>query len=675
MKLTQKTLFQCFEKSRPSSPIINSPTIIHSCESQIKISSEQQKSDKHQSNCLLPIHIRQLNNSLYNDIIPCFNERKFNDDNLSHSSQEFYRICPTIVNNQNHLPKIEFIKISSTERQMELFNQYTNDQSIINWTSMFKDLQDYRKKVIEQNQYEQLLWTEIYRPKNSKTYLGNHTRQIKRLNEWFSYWTKKLHNEQPKKKVLRKKRKRLAYDDDEYFDENFSNDSNRLFDNSCHSKSEYPRLIFIHGFGTTSLVHALAEEYNFKVTEINGSQSRARAPLLKQLEQVTNHHCLSFKRCPSDTIMSQEDKSKSIKEVLSPLPVKKKAKSERDSIISYFNQPKKSVHNNDEQKENNSHNQLKSIVSDKKQSKKLTNETNITKKRNKIKQEEKSMITTDNQFVSSIQVEKTSLILFDEIETLTIDDHFWSCLKKLLETAKKPIILTSNSRINPEDAIINLSKITYYELIHLEQNEPELIGCFLRLILLIEMLEVPSFDDLIKLVKYCSYDLRQTLLTLQFLAQSSTITNIQKCSSEENNFIISQPKWQSSCIFDAMYYSHLGEQWNESLLKKFFDDLTIKYTSEYQKSHLLLINHSKNNIKRIELYDTFKLFMQEQEINNIIDHSSFYLDYRPYIRQICQNEQIRINELNSNRRLRHNLSFRGCSLQWSDFEILSTGID
>jgi hypothetical protein len=53
---------------------------------------------------------------------------------------------------------------------------------------------------------------------------------------------------------------------------------------------------------------------------------------------------------------------------------------------------------------------------------------------------------------------------------------------------------------------------------------------------------------------------------------------------------------------------------------------------------------------RIELYDTFKLFMQEQEINNITDHPSFYLDYRPYIRQICQNEQIRAQELNSNRR-------------------------
>ena len=69
------------------------------------------------------------------------------------------------------------------------------------------------------DQHEQLLWTELYRPKTSKTYLGNHTYQVKRLNEWFSYWTKRLQNEQPKR-ILSKKRKRPSNDDD--FSENSS---------------------------------------------------------------------------------------------------------------------------------------------------------------------------------------------------------------------------------------------------------------------------------------------------------------------------------------------------------------------------------------------------------------------------------------------------------------------
>ena len=36
-----------------------------------------------------------------------------------------------------------------------------------------------------------------------------------------------------------------------------------------------------------------------QITEINGSQCRARSSLIKQLEQVTSHHYLSLKRCAS----------------------------------------------------------------------------------------------------------------------------------------------------------------------------------------------------------------------------------------------------------------------------------------------------------------------------------------------------------------------------------------
>lgn len=102
------------------------------------------------------------------------------------------------------------------------------------------------------------------------------------------------------------------------------------------------------------------------------------------------------------------DKPKPMKEVLSPLPAKKKAKNERNSITSYFNQPKKSAQNNDEQKENKAECQTKSINSN-------TKETNTKKRRSKTKQEEKPIVLPDNQFLSSVQVEKTSLILFDEV--------------------------------------------------------------------------------------------------------------------------------------------------------------------------------------------------------------------------------------------------------------------
>ena len=155
-------------------------------------------------------------------------------------------------------------------------------------------------------------------------------------------------------------------------------------------KQEHPQIIFIHGCGTTSLVHALAEEHHFKVinnerpaltarplqiTEINGSQSRARAPLLKQLEQVTSHHYLSIKRCPSDTVVAPRKLDSSV-------PAKKKAKHDRSTITSFFTEQKKSG--------------------------KTTTSTRRSKN-------EAVPTRSDPILVSTVQVEKASLILFDEV--------------------------------------------------------------------------------------------------------------------------------------------------------------------------------------------------------------------------------------------------------------------
>jgi len=108
------------------------------------------------------------------------------------------------------------------------------------------------------------------------------------------------------------------------------------------------------------------------------------------------------------------------------------------------------------------------------------------------------------------------------------------------------------------------------------------------------MLEIPSFDELISLFQSCSCDLRQSLLTLQFLAQSSSIS--LSCTNKIS--INNKPKLQSSRLFDTMYYSYLCEQWDESILKILFDNLTNKFTSQYEQSHLLLINSIKNDSKR-----------------------------------------------------------------------------
>lgn len=86
------------------------------------------------------------------------------------------------------------------------------------------------------------------------------------------------------------------------------------------------------------------------------------------------------------------------------------------------------------------------------------------------------------------------------------------------------------------------------------------------------MLEISSLNDLIE---SCSCDIRRSLLTLQFLAQSSSSIPSQSCT----NTILAEKssKFPSSQIFDALSYSYLREQWDESILKPLFDDLTSKY--------------------------------------------------------------------------------------------------
>ena len=156
------------------------------------------------------------------------------------------------------------------------------------------------------------------------------------------------------------------------------------------------------------------------------------------------------------------------------------------------------------------------------------------------------------------------------------------------------------------------------------------------------MIEIPSDNPLRQLIESSSGDIRQILTTLQYLVQSSndTVDDLVK----ETNSNPTNHQLQSSSIFDAMFYSRLNEQWNSSSsLKTFFDPLTRSYLDQYDQSNKFFCEKFP---KYHELYDTFKLFMQEEHLSYIKDQSSFYLDYRPFIRQICQNEQKRVEESN-----------------------------
>lgn len=101
-------------------------------------------------------------------------------------------------------------------------------------------------------------------------------------------------------------------------------------------------------------------------------------------------------------LVSVEDKSKANRDLSSPLPAKKKAKGERGSIKAFFKGKTTSDQNN-EQKENQP-----SSVPD-------TGRTTRSTRRSKPKYDEPVLMAAENNFISSVHVEKTSLILFDEV--------------------------------------------------------------------------------------------------------------------------------------------------------------------------------------------------------------------------------------------------------------------
>ena len=144
------------------------------CEADVPPSVEKGITPVLSSDFLLPIHVRQEDASSPNAIIPLLNQWKLvqsDDPFLADRFLNFFRVCPTIEDEQSPgadlqvmlgsklIPDqsilFQFVKILSEQSQMDLLQQYTNDdlsayaQSVTNWQVMFQCLQEYRRKAID----------------------------------------------------------------------------------------------------------------------------------------------------------------------------------------------------------------------------------------------------------------------------------------------------------------------------------------------------------------------------------------------------------------------------------------------------------------------------------------------------------------------------------------------
>lgn len=80
------------------------------CESEIKPSTNQEELQIPTTDFLIPVHIRQGDNSLKNGSVPSLKPWKLindSDDLTVNHSQDFYRMCPTTNSNESNSATVQ----------------------------------------------------------------------------------------------------------------------------------------------------------------------------------------------------------------------------------------------------------------------------------------------------------------------------------------------------------------------------------------------------------------------------------------------------------------------------------------------------------------------------------------------------------------------------------------
>ncbi|EDV28227.1 uncharacterized protein TRIADDRAFT_53629 [Trichoplax adhaerens] len=128
------------------------------------------------------------------------------------------------------------------------------------------------------------------------------------------------------------------------------------------------------------------------------------------------------------------------------------------------------------------------------------------------KKDSSSNLITSKPKTPSSELKKLSMtvILFEEVDLLfDIDEGFWSAVNSLMENTKVPIVLTCS-----DTALLHNLKLPYGHLIY---NAPSnnLVAVNMQVMCLVEG-AVTDKKDIITIYRECKFDIRRTLLALQF---------------------------------------------------------------------------------------------------------------------------------------------------------------
>lgn len=306
-------------------------------------------------------------------------------------------------------------------------------------------------------QPENCLWTDKYRPQNAKQICGN-GESVKFLSEWLQLWQKKG---SPANRNFIDEDTCLTHDDGYYYLQSDCDSDTTDGDDSLKNVLLVTGPV---GSGKSAAIYACAREHGFQIIEINASDWRNGALVKQKFGEAVESHWLQ--RTSGNPINSE----KSLSKFFSPVNTKTHCPDmevlEMTPLL------------DDEDSRN------ADAFSDK--------------------------IISGENLTDNCQNWIKTLILFEDVDaTLCEDQGFISTIQQLAETAKRPMILTSNS-----DCPVLPKNLDRSELSFFLPSLRDILG-HVGVICAAENIKIHPFL-VERFVDHCQKDIRKTITLLQF---------------------------------------------------------------------------------------------------------------------------------------------------------------
>ncbi|XP_029949014.1 ATPase family AAA domain-containing protein 5b isoform X2 [Salarias fasciatus] len=362
---------------------------------------------------------------------------------------------------------------------------------------------------------EDRLWTEKFSPQHSRDIVGN-SAPLTKLHSWLKRW--KLRTNPDKRRKTERKKEEKSLDSWDCGD--FQGEAGSEVD------QEEPlwNAVLITGppgVGKTASVYACAQEFGFKVFEVNCSSQRSGRRVLSQLKEATQSHLVEA----------------SGKDLLKPAYVNTGGGPQSEPLPGKTAQTVPSV---SRQRATRSWRCSAGKVRAKPATATLAHYFKTKAKANGDRPgglpppEEADRRTPDNSSLGPDQTSPqkkqaaTSLILFEEVDVVFDDDvGFFAAIKAFMTTTKRPVVLTTNDPSFSRRFGCRLEEIIY-------KPPSAASACrYLQLVCLAEKLRV-DVEDVGCLLRLCSGDVRRCLLQLQLWLQGGRAGTAQSGGGSES---------------------------------------------------------------------------------------------------------------------------------------------